>query len=546
MTRSRAITLGLGAAAVLAPVIVALVLVLVLGGGSPRTSPSPRGLVESILQDDDHLIYASTATVERTLDELSALGVDRIRLTILWRAIAPDPAARAAPAGFEGARPASYPAGAWFPYDRVVELARRRGIGVQFNVTAPGPLWAMGSPASVARLAAQYRPIPAAFGAFVAALGTRYSGSFTVRGTAGARVRLPRVSDWSIWNEPNQPGWLAPQRRILGGAVVPIAPALYRSYANAAFASLVRTGHGPARDTILIGELAPEGDETVGVNRPIPPMSFLRALYCVDGRYRPLSGQAAQMLGCPASAAASGFVRANPGLFRITGLGHHPYSFFLPPQATLADPNFVPLADLSRLEGGIDAIFSAYGVARRLPMYLTEYGYETDPPNPFRGVSLRRQSLYLNQAQYLASLDPRVRSTSQFLLIDAGPDTRYRPGSIRYWGTFQTGLEFADGRHKPSFNSYRLPIFVPAPDTPPGKPMLVWAMLRAAPNATTQRADVQWRPPHGAYRTLTTVATSDPSGFLVARVSVPGRGAVRIAWTSPSGRVIHSRVVGVR
>ena len=36
---------------------------------------------------------------------------------------------------------------------------------------------------------------------------------------------------------------------------------LYRGYVNAAFGALSRTGHGPSTDTILIGELAPEGAE---------------------------------------------------------------------------------------------------------------------------------------------------------------------------------------------------------------------------------------------------------------------------------------------
>jgi hypothetical protein len=308
----------------------------------------------------------------------------------------------------------------------------------------------------------------------------------------------------------------------------------------------MRTGHGPGRDTILVGEMASEGREQTGPTRPIPPMKFLRALYCVDSGYRPLRGRAARAAGCPASPSPAHFVQAHPGLFAITGLSHHPYSFFLAPQVSLNDVNFVPLADLGRLEAGIDAAYSAYGVSRRLPIYLTEYGYETNPPDPFRGVSLRRQSLYLNEAQFLAWKDPRVRSMSQFLLVDAGPDPAFRPGSIGYWSTFQTGLEEADGTSKPSLNAYRLPIFVPRPNTPPGQQLLVWGMLRLAPNSTTQRATIEWRPVHGAYRTLSTVTTSDPSGFLSARVSLPGRGAIRIGWSSSSGQTFHSRAVGVR
>ena len=45
--------------------------------------------------------------------------------------------------------------------------------------------------------------------------GRRYSGSYALPAAAGVpAVRLPRVNYWSIWNEPNQPGWLAPQCMI--------------------------------------------------------------------------------------------------------------------------------------------------------------------------------------------------------------------------------------------------------------------------------------------------------------------------------------------
>ena len=236
------------------------------------------------------------------------------------------------------------------------------------------------------RYASHYRPSARAFGQFVTAVGRRYSGTWPVHN--GARRRLPRVSFWTIWNEPNQPGWLAPQWRRKAGTPVAEAPVLYRRFVDAGFAALERTGHGPAHDTVLIGELAPEGAESTDAETPIPPLTFLRALYCVNVADQPLRGQSATALGCPAAGPASAFAAAHPGLFQPTGFAHHPYSFFLAPGASMADPNFVPLADLGRLEQSLDQILAAYGVHRRLPIYLTEYGYETNPPNPFRGTSL--------------------------------------------------------------------------------------------------------------------------------------------------------------
>jgi hypothetical protein len=56
--------------------------------------------LESMFQDDRELIYSPGPAVARTLDTLHSLGVDRLRLTILWAAIAPQAqssTARAAP-----------------------------------------------------------------------------------------------------------------------------------------------------------------------------------------------------------------------------------------------------------------------------------------------------------------------------------------------------------------------------------------------------------------------------------------------------------------
>jgi hypothetical protein len=423
-------------------------------------------------------------------------------------------------------------------------------MGVDFDVTDPGPLWAMRKHPPDPRNALDYAPSVRPFEQFVAAVGRRYSGTYT---PPGARAPLPRVDYWSIWNEPNQPGWLAPQLRRVAGAIVPDSPRLYREYANAAFKALNATGHTQSTDTILIGETAPEGCNRHGPgciyladNEPIPPLPFIESLYCVDADFRPLRGSLALALHCPLHGSPSVFVAANPALFRATGYAHHPYSLLLAPNLTFPPADgFVALSELHVLEHTLDRIFATYGVRRRLPIYLTEYGYETNPPDPIRGVSLRHQSAWLNEAQYMVWKDPRVRVLSQFLLIDSPPNTHFPVGSSGYWSTFQTGLMFGNGVPKPSLNSYRLPIYLPSTSVHVGESLEVWAMLRAAPNGTEQRAQIQWRPRRGAYATLETVSTDDPSGALSAHVRPPGTGAIRVQWTSATGRTVRSRAVGV-
>ena len=529
-------------AAALAIVVAAIVVVALLVSSPSGDHPSGRA-VESIFQDDELLLYSPPQAVAKTLDTLHALGVDRVRATVLWLALAPAATSATEPNNFSATDPAAYGAAVWAPYDRLTRLAAARGIGVDFNVTAPGPSWAMAHPAP-AKYATHYRVNPTDFGQFVAAVGTRYSGTYVPPGSPGGP--LPRVNYWSIWNEPNQPGWLAPQWGSVGGAKVMVSPGLYRSNLDAAYAALTRTGHGPSTDTILIGELAPEGSEATTAESPIPPLPFLRSLYCLGSSYQPLRGAAAAGAGCPANGNPSTFVSAHPALFEATGFAHHPYSFFLAPSASMSDQNFAPLSDLGRLESTLDRIFAVYGVHRQLPLYLTEYGYETNPPNPYRGVSLARQALYIDEAQYLAWKDPRVRAMAQFLLVDSAPDQSFPKGSIGYWSTFQTGLEFLGGAHKPSFDAYRLPIYVPNPDFHQGGSVLVWAMLRPAANDTTQKAQIQWSSGDGHYRTVASVSTNDPSGFLTTDVAPPGTGALRIQWVSPAGKTFDSRSSAVR
>jgi hypothetical protein len=540
--------------------LLAAALIVVLAGAaalavvlSSSDSAAPR-TVMSIFQDDRLLLYSPSPVVQRTVATLKSLGVERLRVTITWAYIAPHPSSRQRPARFDATNPADYPRGSWGPYDRLALVAAQRGIALDFDVTVPGPLWAMAAHPPNAHYAANYRASPAAFEQFVTAVGKRYSGRYQVTLIPGVKpFTLPRVSFWTIWNEPNQPGWLAPQWRRVAGRRVQDASRLYRAYLDGAFSALEATGHRPATDTILIGELAPEGCSLdrpgpchyARPERPIPPIPFLQALYCVDASYRPLTGAPAAAQHCPQDGSRSAFVRAHPALFAASGFAHHPYSFFLAPDVPLPDPEYVPLADLSRLEVALDRVYGTYGVHRQLPIYLTEYGYESDPPDPNRHVSLAAQAAYLDQAEFLAWKDPRVKALSQFLLVDSAPDTLDPVGSPGYWSTFQTGLEFLNSRPKPSLRAYGLPIFLPDPVVAPGGTTLVWGMLRRAPDSSSQRAQIEWRPSGGRFRPVSTVSTDNPDGFFEMAVKVPGAGAVRIAWRAASGELFYSRAAPV-
>ncbi|HWF54051.1 MAG TPA: hypothetical protein VG223_05475 [Solirubrobacteraceae bacterium] len=483
----------------------------------------------SIFQDDQYLLYASPAKIQRTLVTLKNLGVQELRITMKWSAIAPSPFSRTQPGGyFFPANPSSYPQGNWKPYDRIVELAAKYGLHVLFTVTGPGPLWATANHPPSAVAANHWYLNPTAFQEFVYAAGLRYSGRY---------FNIPAVTAWSVWNEPDQPGWLAPQTLRVKGQVVAVAPQLYRDYVDAAWSALVATGHIEPSNTILIGELAPEGDSTVGNYTPMTPMPFMRDLYCVSGSYQPLTGTAAKALGCPTTAAAQGtFAQDNPALFQATGFAHHPYYFYKAPSYSSPNPNWVPIANIGRLERGLDSAMAAWGVNRHIPIYYTEYGYQTKPPDPYQVVTPAQQAAYLNEADYMAYRNPRVVSVSQFELYDSPPNPLYKRSQFDYWDTFQTGLLFVHGKPKPALAAYRLPIWIPGSRFGPGGTVSVWGQIRPADGGAATTAEVQWRGATGGFRTLTKVTTANVEGYFSAHVRPPGTGTIRLLWGSYASR----------
>ena len=54
----------------------------------------------------------------------------------------------------------------------------------------------------------------------------------------------------------------------------------------------------------------------------------------------------------------------------------------------------------------------------RKPIWLDEYGYQTDPPDKGLGVTPAKQARYLTQAVAMARANPRVTMLLWFLIRD--------------------------------------------------------------------------------------------------------------------------------
>lgn len=509
---------------------VAVVVLFALPASAPASDAQ-----QSILQDDDQIIYASPAHEVRTLKTIAALGVDRVKVSVVWWLVAPRPNSTHRPR-FNASNPGAYAAGAWARYDLLVRTAQQLGLKVYFSLSPPSPAWALPRGQSTTQGPVLGRvPDTGQFRAFVEAIGRRYSGTFK---PAGQSSPLPRVDYWGVWNEPNERSWLNPWWAPLpGGKRAYTQPAAYRRLVNAAWTALHVTGHGG--DTFLIGETANEG-----ILNPVP---FARAMYCVGANDHPLHGAAAAAYECPTSGNRSKFVRSNPGLFHASGYAHHPYSFDVPPNHRYPVHTYITLYNIASLERDLNRIWGAYGKkpSGGVPIYVTEWGYKTNPPNPYVHTSLSEQATWLDQGEYMTWLDPYVHALAQFLLVDDKPKAHTVKGSQLYWSTWQTGLEYHDGTPKPSYEAFRLPIWLP--DQRHGSSVAVWGQLRPANHTTTQTAQIQLQSSGSStWTTLTTVSTTDPEGFFLTHVAIPTSGQVRLAWTDPAtGAVDYSRDVSV-
>ena len=374
---------------------------------------------KTILQDDS-LLLGSEERRDATLDEWRSLGVDIVKIRVNWRDMSPG----SRPA--DPSDPAVYSGGHWARYDRAIRGAKERGMDVLLLLGGHAPTWASknsprGLPAGVHRVNANL------FGQFARAVGRRYSGSY-----AG----LPRVTLWSIWNEPNLASWLSPQRS---------APKIYRNLLYKGYDGLKATGHG--RDTILYGELLPfaRGNRTSGVRRR--PIAFLRAVACVDSRYRPFRGRKARSRGCQK-------FRRLPGV----GVAHHPYTLAAGPRVRSPHRDDVSISELGRLSKALDKLTRKrrFASRRRQAIWSTEFGFQTDPPDPFQS-RIKRVPGYMGEAEYIAFKNRRVVAWSQYPFND---DPVGDSGSNRFGG-FQSGLKFESGRQKPGvYKAFQLPFYV--------------------------------------------------------------------------------------
>jgi hypothetical protein len=290
------------------------------------------------------------------------------------------------------------PAYEWDLYDRAALTAQARGVQVMFTIFGT-PWWANGGrdqnvpPQNFMRLRD-----------FAYAAAMRYSGVY--RRPDG--VILPRVSLWTAWNEPNIPLGLKTQWRRIGGRWVIQSARDYARICNAIYDGVHLTLLRGQQ--VACGVTTARGNNAPGTRRPsVAPIGFLHAM-------------------------------KEAGLREMDAYAHHPYSGDpkFAPGAKPRNPRAITLGNIPKL---IAEVSRLYGPT---PIWITEYGYETNPPDRVFGVGWAKQARYMREAYGIARRNPRIQMLLWFLARD----------ELRKTG-WQSGLVSASGKRKPSYLEFQ-------------------------------------------------------------------------------------------
>ena len=300
------------------------------------------------------------------------------------------------------------------------------------------------------------------------------SGSAVAGFAYAAAKRYWFVRRWLVWNEPNQRLHLRPT-----------TPAVYVSrLLNPAYAALKSANR---RALVGGGITAPRG-AAGGVS----PVDWIRGM---------------------------GRVRA-----RLDAYAHNPYPLNprheTPSSGGCARCTTITMATLERLESEVTRAFGAKRI------WLTEYGYQTNPPDRFLGVSRELQARYLAEAALRAYRSRRVDMLIQFLVRD-------EPVAARW----QSGLVGIDGVPKPAYQAFMLPL---AQASRTGARVVLWGQVRPRTGAQPYRLQ-QFR--GGRWSWAGGTARTNGQGVF-QRVVVATRGTRFRVW-SPRDR-LFSPVLTIR
>jgi hypothetical protein len=372
---------------------------------TPKSAKKKAAAVPFLLGIEDNAQI--TGNTEAVLPDITALKPDVFRFTIFWSQVAPKKPIQA--------RNSDDPAYNWAPVDQVVNEMTSLNIPVLLTIRST-PAWAGGGSKG---LNGPKRNLDLQDFAYAAA--DRYSGQHVT--AAGAT--LPKVVRWEAWNEPNLgtnllPQWTAVGKKKIvgdpfcfGKAWVQASPTVYRGILNAIYRGVHAAGTSDGvTETVAGGSTAPIGGGPCSSVPGVTPLAFLRALV-----KKPVS---------------------------LDVWSHHPYRNARTSAKPYTGDN-IDVQGMPRLYAALNKAFPG----RKVLVWVTEFGAQTNPPDKYVGVTPAQQATQLKTTYNLFKKSGRVKMLVWFLVRDEDIAGR------SFAGGFQTGLEYFNGKRKPSFNVFK-------------------------------------------------------------------------------------------
>ena len=250
-----------------------------------------------------------------------------------------------------------------------------------------------------------------------------------------AATQYSWVHRWLIWNEPNQVRWLRPTS----------ASVYTTRLLNPAYAAI----HAVIRNAqVAGGGTAPRG-ATGGVS----PVAWLTGMHAAHAR--------------------------------LDAYAHNPYPLDpkreTPLHGGCTHCTTITMATIGKL---VTLVSQDWPNAR---IWLTEYGYQSNPPDQLLGVSWPLQARYVSEGAYVAYKTPHVDLLIHFLYRDEPELSR-----------FQSGLVTLTNAIKPAYAAFQLPLAQVSHTQ-------LWGQLRAPAAGPTARIE---REVGSAWRMIGTVHAS--------------------------------------
>lgn len=291
----------------------------------------------------------------------------------------------------------------WSRYDSAATRAQQIGAELLLHVIGTPP-WANGGRPR------QYAPDAMLdLHSFTLAAARRYSGVPLANGQV-----FPAVGKWGAWNEPNLATYLRPTWRRINSRLVPVGARTYARICTTIWQAVHQAAAEAVRPVkVACGVTAPYARGGSGIS----PLRFLREMKRAKARFDVYA--------------------------------HHPYARRRSESPTSLPVNRAKTVSLGNIGDLFRELTRLYGKKKKL--WITEYAYQTNPPDPFIGVSWSRQAAWMKQAHAIMRRHRRIDMMIWFLVQDE-PDPNGSAFGVDRW---QSGVIDVNGVRKPSFTTFQ-------------------------------------------------------------------------------------------